>query len=65
MFLQLPIFIGLYRSLSVDIELRQAALIPGMSWCSNLAGPDMLWYWKPFLPAFLARRGRRLAGPVL
>ncbi len=25
MFLQLPIFIGLYRALSVDIELRQAA----------------------------------------
>ena len=31
MFLQLPIFIGLYRCLSVDIELRQAALIPGTS----------------------------------
>ena len=26
MFLQLPIFIGLYRALSVDIELRQAAV---------------------------------------
>ncbi len=46
MFLQLPIFIGLYRCLSVDIELRQAALIPGVQWCSNLAGPDMAWYWK-------------------
>ena len=30
MFLQLPIFIGLYRCLSVDIELRQAPLIPGL-----------------------------------
>lgn len=45
MFLQLPIFIGLYRCLSVDIELRQAALIPGANWCSNLAGPDQLFYW--------------------
>ncbi len=54
MFIQLPIFIGLYRALSVDIELRQASLIPGLRWCSNLAGPDMLWYWKPYLPDFLA-----------
>lgn len=45
MFLQLPIFIGLYRCLSVDINLRQASLIPGITWCSNLAGPDMLFSW--------------------
>ncbi len=45
MFLQLPIFIGLYRCLSVDIELRQAPLIPGVQWCSNLAAPDMFLYW--------------------
>lgn len=50
---QLPIFIGLYRCLSVDIELRQASLIPGAEWASNLAGPDMLWYWKNYLPEFL------------
>ena len=54
MFIQLPIFIGLYRALSVDVELRQAPLISGLDWCSNLAGPDMLWYWKPYLPAMLA-----------
>jgi len=48
MFLQLPIFIGLYRALSVDINLRQAALIPGVEWCSNLAGPDMLFPWPGF-----------------
>jgi YidC/Oxa1 family membrane protein insertase len=53
LFLQLPIFVGLYRALSVDIELRQAALIPGLRWCSNLAGPDQLFYWEPFMPAFL------------
>ncbi len=45
MFLQLPIFIGLYRTLSVDIDLRQASLLPGIQWCSNLAGPDMLFKW--------------------
>lgn len=54
MFFQLPIFIGLYRALSVDIELRQAALIPGVEWCSNLAGPDKLLYWKNFMPGFFA-----------
>jgi len=49
---QLPIFIGLYRCLSVDIELRQAAIVPGWEWASNLSGPDMFWFWKPFLPLF-------------
>lgn len=47
---QLPVFIGLYRCLSVDIELRDASLIPGLAWASNLAGPDMLWYWKNAIP---------------
>jgi len=46
---QLPIFVGLYRCLSVDIELRDASLFPGMAWASNLAGPDMLWFWKPYI----------------
>ncbi len=55
LFIQLPIFIGLYRALMVDIELRQAPLISAaVRWCSNLAAPDMLWYWEPYLPAFLA-----------
>ena len=64
MFLQLPIFIGLYRCLSVDIELRQAAMFPGIQWCSNLAGPDMAWYWKGILPDFLASETGWL-GPYL
>ncbi len=54
MFLQLPIFIGLYRCLSVDINLRQAPMIPGLQWCSNLAGPDMAWKWQGILPDMLA-----------
>lgn len=46
MFIQLPIFIGLYRALMVDVELRQAPLIPGIRWCSNLAAPDMFLNWS-------------------
>jgi len=63
-FFQIPIFIGLYRCLSVDIELRQQALLPGItSWCSNLAGPDMMWYWGSFMPNFIAGRGEGWFGP--
>jgi YidC/Oxa1 family membrane protein insertase len=66
MLVQLPIFVGLYRALSVDIELRQAALIPGLRWCSNLAGPDQLLYWEnwAFMPDFLVSRTGFL-GPYL
>ena len=53
MFLQIPIFIGLYRGLSVDIALRDQPLLPGLSWCSDLSAPDQLWYWKEWLPTFL------------
>ncbi|MCA9192581.1 MAG: YidC/Oxa1 family insertase periplasmic-domain containing protein [Planctomycetales bacterium] len=63
MFIQLPIFIGLYRCLSIDISLRQAALIPGMSWCSNLAGPDQLLDWSGWMPQFFAGRGIGWLGP--
>lgn len=63
-FFQIPIFIGLYRCLSVDIELRQQALLPGITnWCSNLAGPDMLWYWGSFMPNIVAGRGEGWFGP--
>ena len=50
-FIQLPIFIGLYRALMVDVELRGAALLgPSIRWCSNLAAPDMLYDWSRFMP---------------
>ncbi len=62
MFLQLPIFLGLYRCIAVDIDLRQAALIPGLEWSSNLAGPDMLFNWENFLPSmFVSESG--MLGP--
>jgi YidC/Oxa1 family membrane protein insertase len=51
-FVQLPIFMGLYRSLSVDPHLRAAPLIPGLEWCSNLSAPDQLFEWT-FLPGFV------------
>ncbi len=62
MFLQLPIFMGLYRCISVDIDLRQAELIPGLAWCANMAGPDMLWNWPA--PLFLSAKTGWL-GPYL
>ncbi|MBC8356473.1 MAG: YidC/Oxa1 family insertase periplasmic-domain containing protein [Planctomycetes bacterium] len=62
MFLQLPIFLGLYRCIAVDIELRQSALIPGVEWCSNLAGPDQLFYWKSFMPSIIGSESSML-GP--
>jgi YidC/Oxa1 family membrane protein insertase len=63
MFLQIPVFMGLYRCLSVDISLRQEPLIPGVSWCSNLAGPDMLFDWSSWMPEIIAGRGTGYLGP--
>jgi len=54
-FIQLPIFIGLYRSLMIDFELRGAPLFgEAVRWVSNLGAPDMLFRWDSFLPAFIA-----------
>jgi YidC/Oxa1 family membrane protein insertase len=62
-FFQLPVFVGLYRCLSVDIHLRDASLFPGWSWVSNLAGPDKLFYWKDMMPAFIADEADGWLGP--
>jgi len=62
-FIQLPIFIGLYRCLSVDIDLRDAALFPGLAWASNLAGPDKLFRWDSWMPTFLADEADGYLGP--
>ena len=51
LFIQMPIFLGLYRALMVDVELRQAPLLgDAIHWCSNLAAPDMLYDWSGFMP---------------
>ncbi len=53
-FIQIPIFMGLYRSLATDVELRQAPLFSSaIRWCSNLAAPDMFYDWSRLLPDFL------------
>lgn len=63
MFIQLPIFIGLYRALAVDIELRQQPLLPGLDWASNLAAPDMAAFWADSMPDFIGGRGTGWLGP--
>ena len=48
-FIQLPIFIGLYKALSIDVELYGASLISeGVRWCNDLSAPDMLFDWSGF-----------------
>lgn len=66
-FVQLPIFVGLYRSLMVDVELRQAPLFSDtIRWASNLAAPDMLWNWSAFVPDFISHgTGFFALGPYL
>jgi YidC/Oxa1 family membrane protein insertase len=52
--LQLPIFIGLYRSIMVDVELRQTPLFGHwIRWCSDLSAPDMLYNWSWLMPEFV------------
>jgi YidC/Oxa1 family membrane protein insertase len=67
MFLQLPIFMGLYRALMVDVELRQAPFFgQSIPWCSNLAAPDMLWNWSSVMPEFVTKaQGLFGLGPYL
>ena len=58
LFIQLPIFIGLYNSLMLDVELRDDPLIrSALRWCSNLAAPDMLFHWTSFLPEYVTSTG--------
>ena len=64
MFIQLPVFLGLYRGLSVDIALRDQPLFPGLAWCSDLSAPDKFMYWKDWMPAALGAEGGWL-GPYL
>ncbi|QDT68038.1 Membrane protein insertase YidC [Planctomycetes bacterium MalM25] len=54
LFLQLPIFMGLYRALAVDVELRAQPLISdSIRFCSNLASPDMLIDWSAYTPLWV------------
>jgi YidC/Oxa1 family membrane protein insertase len=54
-FIQIPIFMGLYRALATDVALREAPLFSSaIRWCSNLAAPDMFWNWSNVLPRFFS-----------
>lgn len=54
-FLQLPIFMGLYRSIMIDVELRQRPLFTeAIRWCSDLSAPDMFYNWTWFMPKFVS-----------
>ncbi|MCI0643122.1 MAG: YidC/Oxa1 family insertase periplasmic-domain containing protein [Gemmataceae bacterium] len=46
LFLQLPIFLGLYYALQESIHFRLA----GFLWMDNLAAPDMLFWWTESIP---------------
>ncbi len=63
--IQLPIVIGLYRCVSVDVGLRQQPLFSGWDWCSNLSGPDMFMDWHSWMPELIAGRGSGWFGPYL
>ena len=56
-------FHGLYRALSVDIELRQSAVSGSTDWASNLAAPDMFLFWGDWLWDYLSGRGTGWLGP--
>src|SRR5262249_4430811 len=45
-FLQMPIFLGLYYALQGSIRFRLAPFL----WIENLAAPDMLFYWTRWIP---------------
>jgi YidC/Oxa1 family membrane protein insertase len=49
-FLQMPIFLGLYFALQESIHFRLA----GFMWIENLAAPDMLVYWSENIPVISA-----------
>ncbi len=48
MFLQMPIFMGLYYALQESITFRLAPFWP--TWIDNLAAPDMLFEWGQNIP---------------
>ncbi|MGL4943668.1 MAG: YidC/Oxa1 family insertase periplasmic-domain containing protein [Thermoguttaceae bacterium] len=49
LFFQLPIFVALYKSLSIDVELYGSPLFSkAFHWCTDLSAPDMLYNWSAF-----------------
>jgi len=52
LFLQMPIFMGLYFALQESIQFRLAPFL----WIDNLAAPDMLLWWSQSIP-FISEPG--------
>jgi YidC/Oxa1 family membrane protein insertase len=67
--IQLPIFIGLYKALSIDPGLYGTPLISrSLRWCVDLSAPDMLINWSSFwvwlgYPGFNEGQGFFTLGP--
>ena len=43
-FLQIPVFFGLFSAIRFDIDLRHASFL----WCNDLSLPDNVFEWTPF-----------------
>ena len=66
LFIQMPIFIGLYRALMTDVALRQAPLVSkAFPWADNLAAPDMLLRWDHLIPIPFLTAATGWLGPYL
>lgn len=69
LFIQIPIFIGLYKALSIDAGLYGTPMISSaIRWCSDLSAPDMLFDWSSFWvmlgwPGFNTGQGMFALGP--
>jgi YidC/Oxa1 family membrane protein insertase len=46
LFLQLPIFIGLYQALYNSFSLRHSTFLYGLTWIKDLSAPDQLITWN-------------------
>ena len=54
-FIQLPIFMGLWRGVMLDVEARGESLLGrGIAWCSDLSAPDRLFAWDTWMPKWLS-----------
>lgn len=51
LFIQLPIFVGLYGALSQNFHLRHSSFLWNMTWIKDLAAPDQLFGFGMAMPA--------------
>ncbi|MDO4558425.1 MAG: YidC/Oxa1 family insertase periplasmic-domain containing protein [Planctomycetia bacterium] len=54
-FIQLPIFMGLWRGVMLDVDARGESLLGrGIAWCSDLSAPDRMFAWDSWMPGWLS-----------